>query len=170
MMNSAEARRAAPHPNLRRLIAGIGLAAILWSGVADARPPRRPVGGISVDVRPLLDLGLDGFAEIVRADVQQSLAVEFAGRLGPGQRLVARINGLSLRSYVGGESLLYNNDYLDGVVILIGPDGRELASQKILTVLPASSGGAWYLPGGEQRRTAGLAQAFASWARRYIAG
>jgi hypothetical protein len=142
----------------------------LGLGKAEARSHARPTGGISVDVGPLLAQGLDGFAEIVRADVGEALSVEFAGRLGPGQRLVATIKGLSLRSYVGHESLFYNNDYLDGVVTLIGADGRELATQKILTVLPASSGGAWYLPGGEQRRTAGLAQAFASWARRYMLG
>jgi hypothetical protein len=157
---------------LRGLLAAAAVSACvsLGLGVAEARSYARPAGGISVDVGPLLTQGLDGFAEIVRADVREALMTEFAGRLGPGQRLVAVINGLSLRSYVGGESLLYNNDYLDGVVTLIGADGRELATQKILTVLPASYGGAWYIPGGEQRRTAGLAQAFASWARRYIAG
>jgi hypothetical protein len=157
---------------VRGLLAVIAICACAALGLraAEARPHARPAGGISVDVGPLLEQGLDGFAEIVRADVGEALSVEFSGRLGPGQHLVATIKGLSLRSHVGRESLFYNNDYLDGVVTLIGADGRELATQKILTVLPASSGGAWYLPGGEQRRTAGLAQAFASWARRYIAG
>jgi hypothetical protein len=60
------------------------------------------------------------------------------------------------------------NDYLDGVVTLIGPGGQVLATQKILTVSPTSAGGAWYIPGGELRRTAVLSQNFASWARRYI--
>jgi hypothetical protein len=158
---------------LRRLVAGFALCALaaIGTGVAQARVPARPAGGVSVDVRPLIDLGLNGFAEIVRADLARALAAEFAGRLTPGQRVVAQIRGLTLATYVGEENNLFgNNDYLDGIVSLIGPDGREIATHKILTVLPASYGGAWYLPGGEERRTAGLAQAFASWARRYLAG
>jgi hypothetical protein len=158
---------------MRRLALGAALCAAAWlaGGAAEARPAGRPVGGISVDVTPLLANGLGGFAEVVRADLTQALQAQFAGHLGPGERLVVVVRGISLRSYVGGDSILWpENDYLDGVVTLVGPNGQVLATQKILTVSPAASGGAWYLPGGELRRTAVLSQNFASWARRYIPG
>jgi hypothetical protein len=157
---------------LRRLVAGLALCALaaIGTAAAQARAPVRPAGGISVDVKPLLDLGLGSFAEILRADLAQALAAEFTGHLAPGQRVVAQIRGLSLTSYADDFDYFGNNDYLDGVATLIGADGREIATQKILTVLPASYGAPWYVPGSEQRRTAGLAKAFASWARRYLVG
>jgi hypothetical protein len=157
----------------RRLVGGLALCACLsfGMGLAQARhSPGRPGGGISVDVGPLIELGARVVAEDLRGDLTQALQAQFAGRLGPGQRLVAQIRGITLNTYVGGTSPFGSNDYLDGAVALIGADGREIASQKILVVLPASSGGAWYLPGGERRRIAGLALAFASWARRYMPG
>jgi hypothetical protein len=159
-----------PRSFLRRLICGIAIGAFLCvaSGGAQARPA--PRAGISVDVRPLLEAGLGGFAEMLRADLERALADEFAGRLGPGQRIIVQIRSISLNDYGGIESLYYNNDYLDGTVTLIGPDGREVTTQKILTVLPASYGGPWYIAGTEQRRAAGLARSFASWARRYTLG
>jgi hypothetical protein len=154
-----------------RLVIGIALCACLsfGMGLAQARhSPGRPAGDISVDVGPLIELGARVVAEDLRGDLMQALQAQFAGRLGPGQRLVAQIRGITFTTYVGGQSYFGNNDYLDGAVALVGADGREIASQKILVVLPASYGGAWYLPDGERRRTAGLAQAFASWARRYM--
>jgi len=170
-------KRSAVASTTRRRLVGIlaGLAigafASLDLGDAEARAPAREPGGVSVDVRPLLELGLDGFAEIVRADLLRALQAEFAGKLGAGQRVVALVKGLTLASYVGDEYGIFgNNDYLDGIATLVGPDGREISTQKILTVLPASYGGAWYIAGGEQRRVAGLARAFASWARRYLIG
>jgi hypothetical protein len=156
----------------RRLIAGIAVGAAAWmaTGAAEARPTARS-GGIYVDVTPLLEQGLGGYAEVVRGDLTQALRAEFAGRLHPGERLVALVRGLSLNDSVGNDSLVWpTNDYLDGVVTLIGPSGQVLATQKILTVSPTSAGGAWYIPGGELRRTAVLSQYFASWARRYIPG
>jgi hypothetical protein len=156
----------------RRLIVGIALGAAAWvaTGAAEARLTTR-AGGIYVDVTPLREQGLGGYAEIVRGDLTQALQAEYAGRLRPGERLVVLVRGLSLNDSVGNDSLVWpTNDYLDGTVTLIGPGGQVLATQKILTVSPTSAGGAWYVPGGELRRTAVLAQNFASWARRYIPG
>ncbi|MFI5014325.1 MAG: hypothetical protein ACHQAY_18465 [Hyphomicrobiales bacterium] len=158
---------------MRRLALGAALCAAAWltAGKAEARPHGRPAGGIAVDVTPLLAQGLGGFAEVVRADLTQALQAQFAGRLGPGERLVVVVRGISLRSYIGGDSIRWpDNDYLDGVVTLVGPNGQVLATQKILSVSPSSSGGAWYIAGGELRRTAALSQSFAAWARRYIPG
>jgi hypothetical protein len=155
----------------RRVIVGIalGAAALMASGASEARPTAR-AGGIYVDVTPLLEQGLGGYAEIVRGDLTKALQAEFAGRLHPGERLVALVNGLSLNDDGGRQTLSGTNDYLDGVVTLFGPNGQVLATQKILTVSPTSAGGAWYVPGAELRRTAALSQNFASWARRYIPG
>jgi hypothetical protein len=155
----------------RRLIVGIALGAAAWvaTGAAEARLTAR-AGGIYVDVTPLREQGLGGYAEIVRGDLTQALQAEYTGHLHPGEKLVALVNGLSLNADGGEQTLSGNNDYLDGVVTLFGPNGQVLATQKILTVSPASAGGAWYVSGAELRRTAALAQNFASWARRYIPG
>ena len=45
-----------------------------------------------------------------------------------------------------------------------------LARHPQLSVLPASSGGAWYDPLSEQRRTVALAQHYAAWLRRSLGG
>jgi hypothetical protein len=161
---------------LRRLAAGLALATTLCfaSGLAEARLATSPAGarqsgGISIDISPLLASGLDGYAQVIRVDLQSALAAEFAGRLAPGSRLLVQVRSVSLTSTVSDRiSPFGNNDYLDGVVTLIGPDGRELATQKILAVSSASSGAPWYIAGAEQRRTAALSAAFASWARRYM--
>ncbi|SDR63937.1 hypothetical protein SAMN05519103_09203 [Rhizobiales bacterium GAS113] len=155
----------------RLLIVGIALGAAAWAatGAAEARLIAR-AGSIYVDVTPLREQGLGGYAEIVRGDLTQALQAEYAGRLRPGERLVALVRSLSLNDDGGGQTLSSTNDYLDGVVTLFGPNGQVLATQKILTVSPTSAGGAWYVPGAEQRRTGALAQSFASWARRYIPG
>jgi len=158
---------------MRRLALGAALGAATWfaAGAAEGHPSGRPAGGITVDVTPLLAQGLGAYAEIVRADLAQALQAQFGGRLGPGERLVVLVRGISLNSYIGHDGIMTSdNDYLDGVVTLVGPNGQELATQKILTVSPASSGGAWYIAGGELRRTAALSQNFAAWARRYIPG
>ena len=158
-------------------IAGVALAAaaVLTAGTAEAR--RAPqhayhqAGGIRVDIGPLLAKGLDGYAQTIGGDLEAALQAEYAGGLPPGRTLLVRINGVSLNSYVGGYSLGFgNNDYLDGVAILIGPNGEELATQKILAVTPADSGGPWYVHGAERRRTAYLSTVFASWTHRYIPG
>jgi hypothetical protein len=173
-----EARAKLPRGTIaRRLIASsaLGLAALMATGGAQARAPGprpavRPIGGVSVDVRPLLEQGLGGFAETLRAELTSDLQAEFGASLRPGERIVVLLRSLSLATYVGDINVfqLSDNDYLDGVVTLVGPNGQELATKDILAVSLASSGGAWYIQGGEQRRTAVLARTFASWARRYI--
>ena len=163
----------------RRLFASaaLGLVALFAIGTAEARAPAahrivRPVGSISVDVRPLLAQGLGGYAEALQAELTGALQAEFAGSLRPGERIVVLLRSISLATYVGDINVfqLSDNDYLDGVVTLVGPNGQELATKDILAVSLASSGGPWYIQGGEQRRTVALARTFAAWARRYIPG
>jgi hypothetical protein len=153
----------------------LALASVLGTSMAEARVPAhhpvlRAAPAISVDVGPLLAQGLGGYAEGLRDELTQALQAQFAGSLRPGERLVVLLRSISLATYTGDINVfqLADNDYLDGVVTLVGPNGQQLATKDILTVSPSSSGGAWYLPGGEQRRAVALAQAFAAWARRYI--
>jgi hypothetical protein len=107
---------------------------------------------------------------MLRAELTQALRAQFAGSLRPGEQLAVVLNSISLATYGGDIDIfqLSDNDYLDGVVTLVGANGQELNTRKILAVSLASSGGPWYLQGGERRRAAILAQTFASWARRYI--
>ena len=109
----------------------------------------RPVGSISVDVRPLLAQGLGGYAEALQAELTGALQAEFAGSLRPGERIVVLLRSISLATYVGDINVfqLSDNDYLDGVVTLVGPNGQELATKDILAVSLASSGGPWYIQG-----------------------
>jgi hypothetical protein len=149
--------------------------ASLAVGRAEARAPaHRSIAhaapAISVDVGPLLAQGLGGYAEGLRAELTEALQTRFGGSLQPGQRLVVLLRSISLASYSRDINVfeLADNDYLDGVVTLVGPSGQEVSTKDILAVSLSSSGGPWYLPGGEQRRTVILAQTFAAWARRYI--
>jgi len=163
---------------MRRWVAAcvaLGLATLGGIGVAEARPPARPSvsragPGIIVDVGPLLAQGLGGYAEALRAELAGALRAQFAGSLQPGERLVVLVRSISLAAYSGDVNVfeLPDTDYLDGAVTLIGPNGQVMAKKDILATSLSSSGGAWYIPGGEQRRAVVLAQNFAAWARRYI--
>jgi hypothetical protein len=107
--------------------------------------------------------GLDGFAETLRDELAQELAQGFAGHPPPGQRVVVTLRGILMGNYFGSARDLRgggNSDYLDGVASLIGSRGEILKTEPILVVSPVSSGGAWYLPGGEQRRAGALVKLF----------
>jgi hypothetical protein len=53
---------------------------------------------------------------------------------------------------------------------VLGTRGETVARFPQLSALPASSGGAWYDPASEQRRTAFIANHYAQWLRRTIGG
>ncbi len=162
--------------------AALGVAAPGGSAVwAQVVPLPARFSSVAVDVGPLRALGLDTYAEFVRRALLAEAQRAFADRLGgPGPALVVRITGLSLNSYagsgqgtsgrgrsVGGGS---DNDYLDGEALIVGPRGAVLARHPQLSVVPASSGGAWYDPQSEQRRIVALAQHYAAWLRRTLGG
>jgi len=162
---------------LASLILGLGIGGIGFGGIgiAEARAPARPLvsraaPSIVVDVGPLLAQGLGGYAEALRGELGAALQAQFGGSFRPGERLVVLVRSISLASYTGDVNVfeLPDNDYLDGTVTLMGPNGEVLAKRDILATSLSSSGGAWYLPGGEQRRAVALAQNFAAWARRYV--
>lgn len=138
---------------------------------AAAQPASRPAGfgTVAVDVRPLLDRGLGGYAERVGATLRAELARAFADRLGAGPRLVVVVKGISLNAYAGGEGRRLGgpvNDYLDGEALVLDRGGQVLRRHPQLSALPASSGGAWYDPASEGRRLVALCAHYASWLRR----
>jgi hypothetical protein len=61
-----------------------------------------------------------------------------------------------------------NSDYLEGEALVVGSHGEVLGRYPQLSAIPASSGGAWYLPGSEGRRVVALAKPFGGWLRRAI--
>lgn len=156
----------------RRL--AVALVAWLAAGLGPASAQSGPrLSGVTVDVRALRANGLGPFADKVRGCLQAELVSAFAARfgVGSGPRLVVRVTGISMPSYVGGESRRFGggsppNDYLDGEILLVARSGEVLARHPQLSALPASSGGAWYLPDAEDRRLAALCRHYAQWAER----
>ncbi|MEH3148464.1 MAG: hypothetical protein PGN34_24780 [Methylobacterium frigidaeris] len=165
-----------------RLVAASGVAlGLLAAGPAVAQDatlaPGTRFSAVRVDVRRLHALGLDGFAERVRADLQVALARAFADRLdGRGPALVVRVTGISLNPYAGSESGRgrggngTNTDYLDGEALVVGPRGEVLLRHPQLSATPASFGGAWYDPASESRRVVALTEHYAQWLRRRLGG
>lgn len=160
-------------------LAAFGLLALAGAGRAQVAPAR--FASVSVDVGPLRAQGLDAYAEFIRRALTAEVQRAFVDRLGgPGPALVVRITGVSLNMYAGGGVGSSgrgrglggggDNDYLDGEALVVGPRGAVLARYPQLSVVPASSGGAWYDPQSEQRRVAALAQHYAAWLRRTIGG
>lgn len=136
---------------------------------------------VAVDVEVLRAKGLGAYADFLKTALLKETRAVFADRIGGGgPRLVVRITGVSLNSYASGGPASGrhgrggggggDNDYLEGEALIVGPRGEILARYPQLSVTPASYGGAWYDPLSEQRRTAILAQHYAQWLRRTIAG
>ncbi len=145
-----------------------GLAATLGSG-ARAAPPA--IGAIRVEVDRLAAKGQRANAAMIKAGLERELAGLRAGGLGRGgARLEVDVTGLYLTSYSGGSVAIHGNDSLESEARLVGPGNQLIARYPILAILPPSSGGAWYRPGGEQRRIEALIASNAQWIRRYVAG
>ena len=153
----------------------LALAICLLSSIAlapaEARPRRSPPQpGLVVDVSALRARGLT----IVDKYIHISIAVFTSIAARRPARLYVRITGLSLNAYAGGSGVGFrgrsagvDSDYLEGDFQVLGPRGEVLAGRPMVVNTPASSGGAWYLPGNEQRRIEAIARIFAGWIRRY---
>ena len=158
----------------RKLLAG-GAATLAVQSPALAEDAQQgKLSAILVDVGPLHRQGLGVFADAVRSALHAALVRGYAERLGGGRiapRLVVRVDGISLRSYVGSGGGRWSgggiqNDYLEGEALLIGARNGILARHPQLSALPSSSGDAWYDPGSETRRLVALAAHYAGWLRR----
>jgi len=155
---------------LTLLLATLALASSFLP--AEARSRRAaPVSGVVVDVSALRARGLTAEADII----QRAISGEIA-RNGPRGRVHIRVTDLSLTAFVGGVGNdagrfggggNSGTDYLQGDFQVLGPNGEVLAGRPLLVTAPASSGGAWYLPGVDQRRMEALGRNFAGWVRRY---
>lgn len=158
----------------RRTLLALAASALapLPGALAQQAPRPAAFSSITVDVRPLLDRGLGGYAERVRAVLAAELARAFADRSGgPGPRLVVLVKGVSLNPYAGSGSRPgwgggTTSDYLDGEALILDRGGQVLRRHPQLSAVPASSGGAWYDPESENRRLVALAAHYAAWLRR----
>lgn len=153
----------------------LGLAAAVITLPAQAQP--RAYSRITVDTSRLRELGLGPYAQYVEANLVRSLSQAFAGRAGVrgAPALVVRITSLQLSSYAGsggggfhfGGGGGSSSDYMDGEALVY--EGRRLVTRHPqLSALPSSSGGAWYGPQNEQRRTVALCDHYASWLARAL--
>ena len=162
---------------LDRRAALCSLGAVLLAGASGlpvlAQSAPSTFGAVSVDVSPLREKGLGSYADRVGVVLQREMAVAFADRVRPGSpRLVVRIDAISMRDYVGGDSRQFGsgapNDYLEGEALVLGRRGEILLRVPQLSALPASSGGAWYDPDSGDRRVAAIARHYAGWLRRRL--
>lgn len=156
------------------ILISAGLPAVVpLSALARPRAVTAAPAGIAVDVSRLRALGLGPVADLVQVSLARELAAS-------GARVAVRITGLSMNSYVGSGSGAGGGgggsgaagggggdyDYLEGDVLTLGPRGEIVSQRHQVVSSPASSGGAYYLPGAEQRRVEAISRAFADWARR----
>ncbi len=142
---------------------------------ADAQKRRAAPAAISVDVGPLRAKGLGGVASLLQAALADSLRAEFGDRFGSGgSRLVVRIDGVFLATYVGDDfddgfiGSGSSSDSMQGTAFVIGRNGQVLTSLPQLLSVPSGSAGAWYAPGNEQRRAVYLARTYAQWLGRRL--
>lgn len=146
-------------------------AGLLATGSIATPALARPfAGAIVVDARPLAAKGASAAAAAVERALTAELASAFAGALPPGARLVVRIDGLSLAAFAGGTGVNRSGetDALEGVATLVGAGGQVLSTYPLRNVVPASSAGAWYVPGNEGRRLVEVCRNYALWLRRGI--
>jgi hypothetical protein len=165
------------------VVGSIAMLAFAWAAESWAQPFAGPGPGlrfssVAVDVSVVQARDIGPTSDLLQRSLSTELRREFADRFGGGgPRLVVRITGISLNTYAGrdgggGRSGLgggTNTDYLEGEALVLGRGGEILARYPQLSAIPASSGGAYYLPGSEQRRVIALAQHFAGWLKRAIA-
>lgn len=170
----------------RRTLLSLGVAlgaSLALAGCQTASPALGPggtVGSIGVDIEPLLAQGWGPNAALVKITMENELATVFAGRVQRGApRLVVRVNSILTPSYVGnsggggrfgGGGGNGTNDYLDSEARLLGPRGEIVAAFPVLSAVPASSSGAWYLQDNDTRRLQTLARHNASWVGRSVLG
>jgi hypothetical protein len=154
----------------RNLIIGGLAVSTVALGSVEAPAATPAIGAIRVEVDQLAAKGQRANAAMIKAGLERELADLRAGARGAGARLEVDVTGLYLTSYSGGSAAFHGNDSLESEARLISPGNRLIARYPIRATLPPSSGGAWYRPGGEQRRIEALIASNAQWIRRYVAG
>ncbi len=110
------------------------------------------------------------------AAIEQALAAALAGhvRHGAGPTLNVTVRGVFLNSYAGNDGGRWSggstSDSFDSEATLVARGNRVISSWPVLSTVPASSAGPWYLPDIDQRRMDGLIRHNAGWIKRYVLG
>ena len=141
-------------------------------GIAMAAVPNGSFSSIRIDLTPLRKNGDDEVADWVAAVLPAALHQSFASYLTPGARgaptLVARIDqviiGPSHSGGFGGNPVQDAIDGIEGVGIVVGPRGQEIASYPLYSAVGADT----YINMPYQlditrRRVETVAQSFAQW-------
>lgn len=149
-----------------------GSAALAAGGLVSLPALAQPVsiGAIKVDARLLGPQGWGENAPRIARAMERELARELAPlRRRGGPTLHVTLQGLWLAPAVGGGSAgdSDSNDNMDSLAEVIDR-GRPIVSRQIRSMMPASSGGAWYRPDIDQRRVLALLENNAQWIRRYL--
>ena len=149
-----------------------GSAVLAASGLVSFPASAQPVsvGAIRVDARLLGPQGWGENAPRIARAMERELARELAPlRRRGGPTLHVTLQGLWLAPAVGGGSPgdSDSNDNMDSLAEVIDR-GRVLFSRDIRSMMPASSGGAWYRPDIDQRRVLALLENNALWIKRYL--
>jgi hypothetical protein len=139
-----------------------------YSGPAAAQLRFR---AIKVDVSRLEEKGLGPEAGWVAEDLPGHLQAAFAGRMAPhdaaAPTLTARIDQIYLGESGGGGTQPLGGsgarDGIEGVGLVVAPNGKVLASYPLFTSRIAFTGGAIYEVGTERARVGVLASSFAQW-------
>lgn len=152
----------------------VGVSSVATAVNAAPHDPGASAPSFSVDVERLRSLGLGPAAEWLRSAVTAELRIAFPTGFDH-RRLIVRITGLALSSYVGrgsrgghGSGGGGDTDYLEGEALVIGTRGDIISRHPQLLALPSSSGGAWYEPENEKARIANLARSYVYWLSRDI--
>jgi hypothetical protein len=160
------------------LIAG-GAAAALRAAAADeasapyagAAAAQLRFRAIKVDVSPLAENGLGPEASWMAEYLPGRLQAAFAGRMAPrdgaAPSLVVRIDRVYLGASGGGGTQPFGDsgarDNIEGVGMVVAPNGKVVASYPLFSTLIAFTGGSVYEVGTERARVGVLASSFAQW-------
>jgi hypothetical protein len=166
----------------RRGILGAGIAgpvlAVAPLGAGEANAQVSAIGAIRVDVSRLQAQGWGSNALSIKIGLEQALAAALAGhiRQGAGPTLNVTVRGVFLNSYAGSDGGRWggggggSSDSFDSEATLIARGNRVISTWPVLSTVPASSAGPWYLPDIDQRRMDGLIRHNAGWIKRYVLG
>jgi hypothetical protein len=164
---------------LAAALAGPVLAAAPFAASdAQAQAPVTVIGAIRVDVSRLQAQGWGSTALAIKLGLERELAQALGPHLrrGGGSTLNVAVRGVFLNSYAGGGGGRWGGgaeggaDSFDSEVTVLSRGNRIIATYPVLSTVPASSAGPWYLPDIDQRRMEGLIRVNAGWIKRYVLG
>lgn len=165
----------------RSFLAGaLALQGASWLGANDAAAQTATIGAIRVDVSRLAAQGWGPNALAIKLGMERELTTSLGPTLrrGAGPTLNVAVRNVFLNSYAGGgggggrvgSGASQGSDSFDSEATLVGRGNRIIATYPVLSTVPSSAAGPWYLPDIDQRRLDELIQHNAAWIKRYVAG